>query len=171
MESGGNLLRQSGLVPEKPLPSVRLHRAAAADVPAITALIRDAYAVYVPRIGREPMPMTLDYSDVVATRATWLARVDDELVGVLVLEPHEDHLLLENVAVAPGAQRTGVGDRLMRFAEERPGRSASPRSGSTRTRPWWRTSPTTRAAATGRRTEPWRTDSTASSSPSGCSRG
>jgi len=121
MESGGNLLRHSGLVPEKPFPSVRLHRAAAGDVPAITALVRDAYAVYVPRIGREPMPMTLDYSDVVATRATWLARVDDELVGVLVLEPHEDHLLLENVAVAPGAQRTGVGDRLMRFAEEQAG--------------------------------------------------
>jgi len=38
--------------------------------------------------------------------------------GLLVLEPAEDHLLLENVAVAPQAQGLGVGGRLLRLAEE-----------------------------------------------------
>jgi len=37
---------------------------------------------------------------------------------LLVLEPAEDHLLLENVAVAPQAQGLGVGGRLLRLAEE-----------------------------------------------------
>jgi ribosomal protein S18 acetylase RimI-like enzyme len=40
-----------------------------------------------------------------------------DVAGVLVLLPREDHLLLDNVAVAPERQRRGYGRRLMAFAE------------------------------------------------------
>lgn len=76
------------------------------------------YQLYVDRIGREPAPMTADYAQIVESGHAWVAEHGDRIVGLLVLEPAEDHLLLENVAVAPQAQGLGVGGRLLRLAEE-----------------------------------------------------
>jgi N-acetylglutamate synthase-like GNAT family acetyltransferase len=89
------------------------------DLDAIRRLVRDAYAIYVSRIGREPAPMGADYEEVLADGAMTVAVDDGELVGVLVLRPQPRSLLVENVAVAPAAQRRGVGRALMAFAEER----------------------------------------------------
>ena len=57
-----------------------------------------------------------------------------DLTGILVLIPETDALLLDNIAVAPGAQGTGVGKRLMatalEAAQEAVGGSTLPLSGS-----------------------------------------
>jgi ribosomal protein S18 acetylase RimI-like enzyme len=95
-----------------------VRRAEAADVAALTALAREAYAIYVPRIGRPPAPMTADYAEAVRNGLTWAAVRDGVIVGFLVLVMRPDHLLLENVAVLPSAQGSGVGARLLAFAEE-----------------------------------------------------
>ncbi len=95
-----------------------VRRADASDVGALAALAREAYEVYVPRIGRPPAPMTADYAEAVRTGLTWAAVRDGVLVGLLVLVVRPDHLLLENVAVLPSAQGSGVGARLLAFAEE-----------------------------------------------------
>ena len=81
-------------------------------------LVRDAYAVYVPRIGREPAPMGADYEALIGKGAVTVAVEEDSIVGVLVLRPQQDSLLLENVAVAPAKQGQGVGRALLAFAEE-----------------------------------------------------
>ena len=78
-----------------------------------------AYEVYVDRIGREPAPMTADYGRISRSGHAWVAEHAGGIIGILVLEPAEDHLLLENVAVAPGAQGLGVGRRLLRLAEDK----------------------------------------------------
>ena len=93
--------------------------AVAGDVPAIEALVRDAYAMYVPRIGREPAPVTADHAGLVAAGRTSVIEADGEVAGVIVLIPGGDHLLVENVAVAPKAQGRGLGRELMAFAERR----------------------------------------------------
>jgi ribosomal protein S18 acetylase RimI-like enzyme len=93
--------------------------AVAGDVPAIDALVRDAYAMYVPRIGREPAPVTADHAGLVAAGRTSVIEADDEVAGVIVLIPGGAHLLVENVAVAPKAQGRGLGRELMAFAERR----------------------------------------------------
>ena len=93
--------------------------AVAGDVPAIEALVRDAYAMYVPRIGREPAPVTADHARLVAAGRTSVIEADGEVAGVIVLIPGGDHLLVENVAVAPKAQGRGLGRELMAFAERR----------------------------------------------------
>jgi GNAT superfamily N-acetyltransferase len=41
------------------------------------------------------------------------------VVGVLVLEEAADHVLVENLAVAPDRQGQGIGQRLLQHAEER----------------------------------------------------
>jgi ribosomal protein S18 acetylase RimI-like enzyme len=81
-------------------------------------IAKAAYQVYVDRIGREPAPMTADYAQIAECGHAWVAEHGDRIVGLLVLEWADDHLLLENVAVAPEAQGLGVGNRLLQLAEE-----------------------------------------------------
>ncbi len=81
-------------------------------------LAQVAYQPYVARIGRRPAPMTTDYATITSARSAWVAEQGGYLVGLLVLEPAEDHLLVDNVAVAPDARGLGVGSRLLRLAEE-----------------------------------------------------
>ena len=81
-------------------------------------LVQAAYQPYVELIGREPAPMSADYGRIAESGHAWVAEQDDHVVGLLVVEPAEDHLLLENVAVAPQAQGHGVGGRLLRLADE-----------------------------------------------------
>jgi ribosomal protein S18 acetylase RimI-like enzyme len=97
---------------------LRVRRAEASDVGALAALAREAYEIYVPRIGRPPAPMNADYAEAVRSGLTWAAVRDGVIVGLLVLVVRPDHLLLENVAVLPSAQGSGVGARLLAFAEE-----------------------------------------------------
>jgi predicted N-acetyltransferase YhbS len=52
-----------------------------------------------------------------ATRPDGPCPQESTLIGLIVLVPARDHLLLENIAVRPGWQGRGVGHRLMRFAE------------------------------------------------------
>ena len=95
-----------------------VRRAEASDVAALRQVASEAYRDYVPRIGRPPAPMSADYAEAVRGGQAWAAAADGEIVGLLVLAVRPDHLLLENVAVRPSAQRCGVGARLLAFAEE-----------------------------------------------------
>ena len=95
-----------------------VRQAVEADTAVLGAIAAEAYRRYVPRIGREPAPMTADYARAVRSGLTWVAEADGEVVGLLVLVVRPDHLLLENVAVLPSAQRRGVGARLLGLAEE-----------------------------------------------------
>ncbi len=92
--------------------------AVAGDGPQLQQLAQAAYQLYVPRIGRLPAPMTTDYASIVGCGHAWVAEQDGDLVGFLVLEPHPDHLLLENVAVNPDQQGAGVGRLLLALAED-----------------------------------------------------
>ena len=70
------------------------------------------------RIGRRPRPTTADYDRIGKSGHAWVAEEDGRIVGLLVLKPADDHMLLENVAVGPHAQRLGAGARLLQVAEE-----------------------------------------------------
>ncbi|WP_424812902.1 GNAT family N-acetyltransferase [Roseococcus sp. YIM B11640] len=85
---------------------------------AVRALVRAAYAHYVPRLGREPFPMTDDYAARIASSQAWVEEQDGALVAALVLEDTDDGLLIDNIAVAEQMRGTGIGRRLMQFAED-----------------------------------------------------
>jgi N-acetylglutamate synthase-like GNAT family acetyltransferase len=95
-----------------------LREASTGDRAAIERLVEAAYGGYVERIGRRPAPMDADYAGLIDAGRVTVAERGGEVVGVLVLEPMADHLLVENVAVDPTAQRTGLGRRLMAHAED-----------------------------------------------------
>src|SRR5215472_1018282 len=92
-----------------------LRRATADDLPAIRAVIDAAYARYLTRMDKPPAPMLRDYGPSVEDGTTWVT--GSPIMAVLTLYRREDHLLIENIAVHPGAQGRGLGRDLLVFAE------------------------------------------------------
>lgn len=80
--------------------------------------MQEAYARDVPRIGCRPQPMTADYGRLIADGAVHVADDEGQIVGVLVLHTEETALLIENIAVRPDQQGSGLGSRLLAFAED-----------------------------------------------------
>jgi ribosomal protein S18 acetylase RimI-like enzyme len=97
---------------------VSLRRATQADAAAIAGLTREAYGKWVPVIGREPLPMTVDYDDVVRKHRFDLLHAGDVLAGLIETVPDGDCLLIVNVAILPAFQGRGLGKRLLLLAEE-----------------------------------------------------
>lgn len=102
--------------------TVSIGPASIADRAAIERVVNDAYAKYVPRIGKKPGPMLDDYAALITAGEVWVLREDGSVAGVLVLKDAGDHLLLDNIAVAPDRQGHGLGRRLMDFADSEVGR-------------------------------------------------
>jgi precorrin-4/cobalt-precorrin-4 C11-methyltransferase len=96
-------------------PEIRPARAD--DAGAVTALVRSAYGHYVDRIGRDPAPMLDDYPALIARGDVWVSDDETAILGVLVLHDADDHLLLENIAVAPAVQGRGLGSDLLAFVD------------------------------------------------------
>ena len=89
------------------------------EAAAVGDLVRASYSKYVERIGREPAPMLEDYAALIRAGEVWVLAEGGEVLGVLVMRPAEDHLFVDNVAVAPRHQGRGLGRELVAFAEER----------------------------------------------------
>lgn len=97
------------------------------DLAFITDCTRAAYQKYVERLGRQPQPVIRDYRDVIAEGLVWILEDAGSAVGLLVLTPEPDCLLIYSIVVDPTWQGRGHGQRLMRFAEAEARRQGRPR--------------------------------------------
>ena len=88
------------------------------DRAAIEAIVQAAYFHYVARIGREPAPMTDDYAARIKARQAHVLESEARILGLVVLVAEPDAMLLDNIAVDPACQGSGLGSRLLAFAEE-----------------------------------------------------
>jgi ribosomal protein S18 acetylase RimI-like enzyme len=95
----------------------RIRAATAADVPAIADVVDQAYRHYIARIGRPPGPMLDDYAARVLEGVVWVLEEGSVIAGIIVLLPATDYLLLDNIAVSPARQGSGLGRRLLAFTE------------------------------------------------------
>lgn len=99
--------------------SIEIRLAQPHEAGAIAAIVMAAYAKWVPVIGREPMPMQVDYDKAVLEHRFDLAVEGGAILGLIETVPHPDHLWIDNVAVAPAAQGRGIGRKLLAFTEQR----------------------------------------------------
>lgn len=99
-----------------------LRAATAADVDAIRELTREAYSKWVPLIGREPLPMIADYAEAVRKHRIDPLDIDGRLAALIEMVPAADHLLIENIAVAPARQGQGIGKSCLPMPKRWPHR-------------------------------------------------
>jgi N-acetylglutamate synthase-like GNAT family acetyltransferase len=99
------------------MSATSIRRATTADLTDTRRLMTDAYTKYIERIGRPPAPMTADYAAALEPSRMWVLESGDAIVGAVVTEDRGDHLLLETIAVASGAQGSGYGRLLLDRAE------------------------------------------------------
>jgi ribosomal protein S18 acetylase RimI-like enzyme len=95
-----------------------IRQAEANDEPAIRDCAEQAYARYVPLMGRKPAPMLADFAAQIAAGKVYVAADDeDALQGFIVFYAEDGHIHLENVAVLPRAAGRGIGRALIGFCE------------------------------------------------------
>ncbi len=92
--------------------------ARADEAAAVQALVQRAYAEWVAVVGRRPAPMDDDYAHHIAAREVFVVEAGGTIAALAVLIDAPDHLLLDNVAVDPDRHRSGLGRRMIVFAEE-----------------------------------------------------
>ncbi|MBV7332709.1 GNAT family N-acetyltransferase [Chloroflexi bacterium TSY] len=98
---------------------MKIRQASASDVEWLADCTRAAYQKYVPLLGREPEPMTLDYGQALDLYETAIAEESGERVGLLLMNYDNAGALIYSVAVMPEWQGQGVGKFLLQWAEER----------------------------------------------------
>lgn len=97
-----------------------LRRAGIGDAPRLQYVADLAYSPYLPRMGGiRPGPMDTDYDVAVLETEAWVAEVDGEVVGFILLVIEDEAMLLDNIAVLPSHAGQGVGRALLTLAEER----------------------------------------------------
>ena len=99
-------------------PCRTFRRACPDDLTTVQALTEAAYAPYTVLLGYPPLPVTEDHRPRVEAGQVHLAEVLGTVVGLLVLERHQDHAMIYSVAVLPARQGEGHGLALLRLAED-----------------------------------------------------
>ena len=84
----------------------------------LTSCTEKAYGIYVPILGRKPMPMTVDYLAALDDFDVWIAEREGSNTGLLVLQHEQDHTVIYSVAVLPDCSDQGIGKLLLRHAEK-----------------------------------------------------
>lgn len=100
--------------------NVAIRQADATDLAAMRSITERAYAVWIPVLGAPPLPVTDDHARRIA-RGEVLLACDDRgtAVGLIVVEPGDDHDLIFSVAVDPDYAGHGIGPTLMAEVERR----------------------------------------------------
>jgi len=75
-----------------------------------------AYAHHAAHIADLP-PVSADCAEEIATYQVWVAEVENDVVGGLVMIPEDGFMRLANVAVHPDHRGTGLGRALLALAE------------------------------------------------------
>lgn len=97
---------------------VTIRKAEAGDVEPVRSCVVAAYSTYLSAMDQRPAPMLDDYEQLIEDGLVRVAEIDGVLRGAIVLWPRDDHLYVDNIAVHPDAQGTGVGGRLLTVADD-----------------------------------------------------
>jgi ribosomal protein S18 acetylase RimI-like enzyme len=68
-------------------------------------------------IGQKPVAMIKGFKPLIEEGKVYIALIDNEIMGVLAMWLAYESLYIDTLAVNPKAQKQGIGQRLMQFAE------------------------------------------------------
>lgn len=91
------------------------------DMHEVWRIVYHAYREYIPILGRTPPTFHEDFDNHVALGNLWLASFGPNTVGMVILTPMLDHMLIQALCVDPLMQGKGIGQKLLNFAEIRTG--------------------------------------------------
>jgi len=100
------------------VPAFRLRSAQPEDHDTIVACVEAAYQGYIEDIGQKPAPMLDDYKALIRAEAITVAVDGHDIAGLIVMWARRDNWYVDNVAVWPERQGTGVGSVLLAQAEQ-----------------------------------------------------
>ncbi|MEM8950829.1 MAG: GNAT family N-acetyltransferase [Pseudomonadota bacterium] len=89
------------------------------DVGDIKRIAQAAYHAYVVRLGKPPAPMVADFAVHIDRDWVIVFEQDGHVRGYAILVTSGQGVLLDNIAVDPASQRSGIGDALVRAVERR----------------------------------------------------
>ena len=98
--------------------NIVVRSASLGDVAVVSAITDAAYSKWIPRIGRKPEPMTVDYKEMISKHSVHVLLVKDKPADVLVLKHDVNQTLIWSVAVCPDYQGKRLGLHLLRLAEQ-----------------------------------------------------
>jgi ribosomal protein S18 acetylase RimI-like enzyme len=98
------------------LGDARIRPARAQDAATVAAIAHAAYVKYVPRIGRQPAPMSTDYAASIAAGHVTVIERNETVAGYLIGGPDGESFFIKNIAVDPVHQGNGLGGALLRYA-------------------------------------------------------
>ena len=94
--------------------ALTIRRARLGDSDALAECIDAAYSIYASRISDLPA-VAEGIPEAIEGHRVWVAEIDGRIGGGLILVPHDEFLLLENIAVRP--ECSGIGRALIARAE------------------------------------------------------
>ena len=95
-----------------------IRKAVADDEAAIQECADKAFSGYISLIGRQPAPMTADFSAQIAAGQIYVVLNDGgDLLGYIAFFPQGNHMNLDSIAVLPAAAGRGIGKKLITFCE------------------------------------------------------
>jgi ribosomal protein S18 acetylase RimI-like enzyme len=96
------------------------------DAGRIGSIARAAYAKYTARIGREPAPMLADFAAEIAADHVAVIEADGLVVGYMIAWAESDAYVIDNIAVDPAHQGTGLARQLIDHARREANRHGLP---------------------------------------------
>ena len=93
-----------------------IRRAQPSDAEALADCIDAAYSIYASRINDLP-PVSEGISEAIEAHRVWVAEIEHNIVGGMILIPRDGFMILENVAVHPKHTGIGLGKALLERAE------------------------------------------------------
>src|SRR5579863_6645372 len=104
------------------MPTVQVRRAGADDAPAISAVLRAAFAEFEPLYTTGGFNATTPSGDQVARRIeeglAWVARDGDAVVGTVAAVLRDDGLYVRSMGVLPATRTRGVARQLFARVEQ-----------------------------------------------------
>ncbi len=90
-----------------------------ADLAGLVALQHAAYGPMALVSGAQPLPLRVDYREIMATSEIWLVDGASALDAALILQHEGEVTLIWSVAVHPETQSRGLGQALLKLADDR----------------------------------------------------